>query len=61
MFWVELSCGEEPCEITIAVVGDLDELEVLVCEGCGYCLHVLAIAEAEWVDGPAPAPLLLAA
>jgi len=61
MFEVELTCGEEPCEPTVTVVEKLAELEILVCDECGHCLHVLSISLAEYVDLPARTPLLLAA
>ena len=61
MYEVELTCGEVPCEITIVVVSALAELEALVCDECGYCLHVLSISGAEHAELPERAPLLLAA
>ncbi len=61
MFEVELTCGEEPCEVTVTVVSELTELDALVCDECGYCLHVLSISLAEYVELPERTPLLLAA
>ena len=61
VFEVELTCGEAPCEVTIAVVGELAELEALVCDECSYCLHVLSISQVEYVGLPVRTPLLLAA
>lgn len=61
MFEVELTCGEKPCEPTVTVVEELAELEILVCDECRYCLHVLSISLTEYVDLPARTPLLLAA
>jgi len=61
MFEVELTCGEAPCEVTIAIVGELAEVEALLCDECGYCLHLLSVSQVECVELPARAPLLLAA
>ena len=61
MYEIELTCGEEPCEVTIVVLSDLAELEMLVCDECGYCLHVLSISAVEWAEVAAPPALLLAA
>ena len=55
MFLIELTCGEEPCEITTEVVSDLEVVETLVCDECGHCLHVLSISEAEIVEARVPA------
>lgn len=61
MFLVELTCGEEPCEVTVVVVSDLDEVETFVCDECEYCLHVLSISAVEYVEMVARPALLLAA
>jgi len=61
MYEIELTCGEEPCEVTIVVISHLAELEMLVCDECGYCLHVLSISAVEWAEVAAPPALLLAA
>ncbi len=62
MFLIEATCGEEPCEVALIVVGTLEELDVLACDECGHCLHVLSISAAEYVGlAPPPTPLLLAA
>ena len=61
MYEVELTCGEEPCEVTLVVVSDLAELEMLVCDECDYCLHVLSISVVEWAEVAPPPALLLAA
>ena len=61
MFLIELTCGEEPCEVTIAVVSELAELEALVCDECGYCLHLLSISAVEYVEIELRPALLLAA
>ena len=60
MFLVELVCSEESCELTIESVGELRELEALVCE-CGCCLQVVSISEAEAVEVRRPLELLRAA
>ena len=42
-----LICSDEACaEATEATVRDLEELETLVCEGCGCTLVALGIWEA---------------
>jgi len=46
MFGATLLCTDEGCaEIVDVVVSSLDELETLVCEGCGCCSQVLAVWE----------------
>ena len=61
MYLVELTCGEEPCEVTVVVVSELEEVEALVCDECEFCLHVLSVSLAEYVAVPPRAPLALAA
>jgi hypothetical protein len=46
MFGATLLCTDEGCaEVVDVVVGSLDELEALVCDGCGCCSQVLAVWE----------------
>jgi len=61
MYLVELTCGEEPCEVTVVVVSELEEVDAFVCDECEYCLHVLSISSVEYADIEAPMALLLAA
>ena len=61
MYLVELTCGEEPCELTVVVVSELDEIEALVCDECGYCLHLLSVSAVEYTDVVQRPALLLAA
>ncbi len=61
MYLVELTCGEEPCEVTVVVVSDLEQVDALVCDECEYCLHVLAISAVEYTDVVQRPALLLAA
>jgi len=61
MYLVELTCGEEPCEVTVVVVSRLEEVDALVCDECEYCLHVLSISAVEYTDVVQRPALLLAA
>ena len=61
MFEIELTCGEEPCDVTIVVVRWLAELDMLVCDECGHCLHVQSISDVEYAEVAPPPALLLAA
>ena len=61
VYLVELTCGEEPCDVTAVVVSELEEIEALVCDECEYCLHVLSISSVEYADVQAPMAMLLAA
>ncbi len=60
MFLVELICSEESCEFTIETVGELLELEALVCD-CGCCLQISSISEVEAMELWRPLELLRAA
>ena len=60
MFSVELICSDVTCEFTLASVGELRELEALVCD-CGCCLQIVSISEAELVEARVPTKLLFAA
>ena len=61
MFEVELTCGEAPCVVTITLVDELAEVEHLLCDECGNCLHLLSVSEAELVELPERQSLALAA
>ncbi len=61
MYLVELTCGEEPCEVPVVVVSELEQVDALVCVECGYCLHVLSISAVEYADVVQRPALLLAA
>ena len=61
MLLVELTCGEAPCEVTVVVVEELSELDLLVCDECGHCVHLLSVSEAEIVEARMPVALPLAA
>ena len=57
----ELICSDDSCELVLETVGELLELEALVCDDCGCCLQVVAISDVELAE-PLPArELLLAA
>jgi len=60
VFSVELICSDVTCEFILTSEGELRELEALVC-GCGCCLQVVSISEAELVETRAPIKLLRAA
>jgi hypothetical protein len=49
---VTLICSDEDCAVEVEAWGELDEIEALVCDGCGCVLQVLSVAEA------APMPLV---
>ena len=44
MFLAELICSDEDCGAAIEAVGSADELELVVCDGCGCCMQVVAIS-----------------
>lgn len=45
LFIAELICSDDDCAEAVEAVGDLRDLESLVCEGCDCTLQVLSIAE----------------
>jgi hypothetical protein len=47
MFLAELICSDEQCELVLEAIGELDTLDLLVCEGCGCCLQVVAVSDHE--------------
>ena len=56
MFYANLICTDEDCAVEIeAWVQTLEELDVLVCDGCECVLQVLAVAAAE---PPSHAPVV---
>ena len=59
MYAVTLTCSDRDCELEVVdVVSSLDEVELLVCGGCGCCLQAVGFAEA--VEARAVAPVVLA-
>jgi hypothetical protein len=47
-----LICSDEACAVELEAWGEsMEELDLLVCDGCGCVLEVLALAEA---DPPGP-------
>ena len=47
----ELLCSDEYCAVTVEVVVEsLEELDVLVCEGCECTLQTLSISAVELVE-----------
>ena len=61
MFLAELICSDENCGAAIEAVGSPDELELLVCDGCGCCMQVVAVSAWEPAVPTIRPPLLLAA
>ena len=60
MFLAELICSDEDCGETIEAIVSPDELELLVCDGCGCCLQTVAVSA--WEPAvPAIRPVLLLA
>jgi hypothetical protein len=54
MFHVSLICSDEDCAVEVDACGELAEVELLVCDGCGCTLQVLSVSEA----APATATLV---
>ncbi|MBN1529997.1 MAG: hypothetical protein JW895_13115 [Thermoleophilaceae bacterium] len=54
MFHVTLICSDEDCAVEVEAWGELADVELLVCEGCGCTLQVLSVSEA----APATAALM---
>ena len=46
MFHVSLICSDEGCAAEVQAWGELSEVELLVCDGCGCLLQVIAVSEA---------------
>lgn len=61
MFGVELTCSDEACALVVEAIGDLDELELLVCEECECTLQITAVWEVREERLDPPDELLLAA
>jgi len=65
MFYVEMICSDESCEVSVETSGELVALEALVCDGCGCCLQIVSFSEAAALDArrglrlPAPAAAAL--
>lgn len=47
VFGAELICSDEACPEVVEAVGTLEELDRLVCEGCGCVVQVTAIWEVD--------------
>ncbi len=62
MLAVTLTCSDRECDLEVEeIVFSLDELELLVCDGCGCSLQAVAYAEAQEVRPVLRANLSLAA
>ena len=54
MFHAILICTDEDCAVEVEAWGELEELDLLVCDGCDCVLQILSLSE----SAPASAPLL---
>ncbi len=61
VFGVELVCSDEACAEIVEAIGDLSQVELLVCEGCGCTMQITAVWEVCEERFASPAGLLLAA
>ena len=62
MLSVTLVCSDTDCDHEVVeVVWSLDQLELMVCEGCGCCLQAVGYAESVEVRPVIQPPLARAA
>ena len=54
MFHAILICSDEDCAVEVEAWGELEELDLLICDGCDCVLQVLSLSE----SAPASAQLL---
>jgi hypothetical protein len=54
MFHAILICSDEECAVEVEAWGELEELDLLLCDGCDCVLQVLSLSEGE----SAPAPVV---
>ncbi len=54
MFHAILICTDEDCAVEVEAWGELEELDLLVCDGCECVLQVLSLSE----SSPASAPVV---
>jgi hypothetical protein len=47
MLYATLICSDEDCAVEAEAWGEPEELDALLCAGCGCLLQVIALAEAE--------------
>ena len=47
MFHAILICSDEDCAVEVEAWGELEELDLLVCDGCDCVLQVLSLSEGE--------------
>jgi hypothetical protein len=50
VFLAEVICSDDRCDLVSEAIGEFHELELLVCEGCGCCLQVVALSAYEAVE-----------
>ena len=51
VFVVTLTCSDRDCALEVVEsVSRLEEVELLVCEGCGCCLQAVGFAEGVELD-----------
>ena len=51
-------CSDEACALVVDAVGELAELELLVCDECGCTLQVTSVFEVTEVCLPPPVEIL---
>lgn len=62
MLVVTLTCSDEDCDHEfVEAVWSHEQVELMVCDGCGCCLQAVGYAEAVEVQPVARVPLSLAA
>ncbi len=47
MFHAILICSDEDCAVEVEAWGELEELDLLLCDGCDCVLQVLSLSEGE--------------
>ena len=52
MFHAILICTDEDCAVEVEAWGELEELDLLLCDGCDCVLQVLSLSEGETGVGP---------
>jgi len=61
MLYAILICTDESCAEEFEAWGELAELDLQVCEGCGAVLQAVSFSEARPAPAAAPLPLRRAA
>jgi hypothetical protein len=50
VFLAEVICSDDGCDLVSEAIGVVHEFELLVCEGCGCCLQLVALSAYEAVE-----------